>query len=719
MKSWQQMNLLRRQLRGDMSEAILSLKNSFGGVNVGSLTKRTDIAFALLFVSILVLLIVPVSPFFLDLTLSCSIAFSILILLTALFIETPLEFSTFPTVLLLSTMIRMALDVASTRLILSNGHEGSHAAGKVIQAFGHYLMGGNFVIGIIVFAILIIVNFVVITKGSSRIAEVSARFSLDAMPGKQMAIDSDLSAGLINEKEARQRRKIIEDESNFFGAMDGAAKFVRGDAIAALLITFINIIGGMIIGVGQMNLSFGEAMRYYTILTVGDGLASQIPALIVSTAAGMLVSKSGVDGSADRALFTQFSAYPTALALCSVLMGILALMPGMPSFSFVLLSAGLGMGAWQITKSQELDREEEEAQAKEQLEEHAKAQEEEAKSHPLSMDHLRIEVGYGLLSLLNSEGGTKLTDQIKGLRKQLAQEIGVILPSVRIQDNIQLPSKTYVIRVKELEAGRGSVNPDQLMVMNPHGDDILVAGEETLEPTFGLPARWVQESQRLEAERLGYTIVDASTVLTTHLTEIVKDNLADLLSYGETQKMLDDLGESYKRLLNDMVPNQITVGGIQRVLQNLVSERVSIRDLGTILEAISEACGNSRNIAVVTEQVRQRLSRQMTYNNADEQGVLKIVVLSPKWDQAMNEALIGEGEIKQLALSPSQIQEFMTEFKLIFERVAVTGEQAVFVTSSLLRPYVRSIVERVRSSTIVMSQNEIHPSVRLQHLGQV
>lgn len=690
-----------------------------GGFKMSMLTQRTDIAFALVFIAILVLLIVPVPPFLLDLSLACSIAFSILILLTALFIEKPLEFSTFPTVLLLSTMIRMGLDVASTRLILSNGHEGAHAAGKVIQAFGQYLMGGNFVIGIIVFAILIIVNFVVITKGSSRIAEVSARFSLDAMPGKQMAIDSDLSAGLINETEARQRRKIIEGESNFFGAMDGAAKFVRGDAIAALLITFINIIGGIIIGVGQMELSFMDAMKFYTILTVGDGLASQIPALIVSTAAGMLVSKSGVDGSADRALFSQFSAYPTALGISSVLMGILAVMPGMPALPFLLLSGGTGIAAWRISRNQDnLIKEGHDKEIAKTMEDD-KVQEEEAKSMPATLDYLRVEMGYGLLPLLNSERNVKLTDQIKSLRKQLAQEIGFVLPSVRIQDNIQLSPLSYVIRVKELEVGRGTLRVDQLLVMNPHGDDILIQGEETKEPTFGLPARWIQESQRLDAERLGYTIVEASTVLTTHLTEIVKDNLSDLLSYGETQKMLDELGDAYKRLLNDLVPNSINVGGIQRVLQNLVSERVSIRDLGTILESISEACGNSRNVAMITEHVRQRLSRQITYNNADEHGILKIVVLSPKWDQLMNEALTGEGEIKQLALSPSQVQEFISEFKLIFDRIGVSGEQAVLVTNSLLRPYVRSIVERVRSSTIVMGQNEIHPSIKLQHMGQI
>lgn len=689
------------------------------GLRLSAISQRTDIAFALVLIATLVLLVVPVSPIFLDLALACSIALSILILLTVLFIEKPLEFSTFPTVLLVSTMIRMALDVASTRLILSHGHEGSHAAGKVIQAFGHYLIGGNFIIGLIVFAILIIVNFVVITKGSGRIAEVSARFSLDGMPGKQMAVDSDLSAGLIDEAEAKKRRKVLEDETNFFGAMDGAAKFVRGDAIAALLITLINIIGGIIIGVGQMDLSFSDAIKFYTILTVGDGLASQIPALIVSTAAGMLVSKSGVDGAADRALFQQFSAYPTALGLCSFLMGVLGIMPGMPSLPFIALSFGSGFAAWNMMTAKEKEKKAEATRLKEKSDDKKREQQEENRISTGIQDNLRIEVGYGLLSLLNSEKGGKLTEQIKTLRKQLAQEIGFVLPSVRIQDNIQLPPNSYIIRVKELEAGRGSLRPEHYLVMNPHGDEILIEGEKTQEPTFGLPARWIQEYQRLEAERLGYTIVDPTTVMTTHLTEIVKEYLSDLLSYEETQKMLDQQGEAYKKLLNDMVPAQINIAGIQRILQNLVGERVSIRDLSTILEAISEACGSTRNISMITERVRQRLARQITYGNADENGNLKIITLSPKWDQAMNQALVGESEIKQLALSPSQIQEFVTEFKLIFDRVAMTGDHAVLVTTSILRPYVRSIVERVRSAVNVLGQNEIHPSIKLQNLGQL
>lgn len=692
---------------------------TFQGTSFSGITKRTDIAFALALVAVLILLFMPVSTILLDMSLALSILFSIMILFTALFIDRPLEFSSFPTVLLVSTMVRLALDVAATRIILTHGHEGAHSAGKVIEAFGRFLMGGNFVIGIIVFSILIIVNFVVITKGSGRIAEVSARFSLDAMPGKQMAVDADLSAGLIDEAEARRRRKLLEDESNFFGAMDGAAKFVRGDAIAALLITFINIIGGIIIGVGQMDLSFVEALTTYTILTVGDGLVSQVPALIVSTAAGMLVSKAGVEGTADKAVVSQLSGNPTVLGLSSFLMLALAATPGMPGFPFFILSIACGVGAWRVTQTQARKQQAEELELEQQTETEEVAVGEDAKIIPGHIDHLRIEIGYGLLALLNGDKGMRLTDQIKNLRKQLAQEIGFVLPSVRIQDNIQVGGMSYVIRVKELEAGRGDLRPDHFLVMNPGGDDILVDGEATLEPTFGLPARWITEDKRAEAEKLGYTVVDASTVMTTHLTEIVKDNLAELLTYVETQKMLDELGDTYKKLLNDLIPSQISLGGIQRILQNLVSERVSIRDLATIVEAISEGCGYSRNVSVITEHVRQRLSRQITHSNLDENYVLKIVSLGVKWEQSMNEALVGEGEIRQLALSPSQIQEFITDFKATFDRIALIGDQAVLVVSPTLRPYVRSIVARVRPSVMVLGQNEIHPSAKIQNVGQV
>ena len=448
--------------------------------------RRGDIALALGVVAILVVLILPMPSWMLDLCLAISMTLSVLVLMTVLFISRPLDFSSFPTVLLIATMLRLALNLASTRLILAHGHEGTDAAGKVIEAFGNFVMGGNFVIGIIVFGILVIVNFIVITKGSGRIAEVSARFSLDAMPGKQMAIDADLSAGLIDEAEARQRRKELEDESNFFGSMDGAAKFVRGDAIAGILITFINIIGGIIIGLAQMDLTLTEAGHSYTLLTIGDGLVSQIPALIVSTGAGLLVSKSGVTGSADKALFGQLGGYPKALGLSGFLMLALALLPGIPMVPFLTLAAVAGGLAWLTSRQQQQEVEQQIEAERVEAEEIPVAEEPIANS--LQIDYVRLELGYGLLTLISGEGGQQLTDQIKALRRQLAQEMGFVLPSVRIQDNLQLPANTYVLRVKEIEAGEGDLRPNMLMVMDPRGEPIGLTGEETTEPTFGLPA---------------------------------------------------------------------------------------------------------------------------------------------------------------------------------------------------------------------------------------
>jgi flagellar biosynthesis protein FlhA len=684
--------------------------------------KRGDIALALGILTILVVLIMPLPAFVLDLFLAISITMSILILMTSLFIQTPLEFSSFPTILLISTMLRLSLSLASTRLILSHGHEGTDAAGHVIQAFGNFVMGGNFVIGIIVFAILVTVNFVVITKGSGRIAEVAARFHLDAMPGKQMAIDADLNAGLIDEKAARERRKTLEDESGFFGAMDGASKFVRGDAIAGLMVVFINIIGGIIIGVAQQGLSFTEAAQTYTLLTVGDGLVTQIPALIVSTAAGLLVSKAGVSGAADKALIKQFSGYPQALGMASAVMFVLSLLPGLPMIPFMALAAGAGATAWKARKHNNAKAAEDAKVAAAGAPTAAAGAQpaEEPIAAALKIDDLKIELGYALLPLVNGpDGQDRLTEQIKALRKSLAIEMGFVMPAVRILDNVQLEANTYIIKIKEVDAGQGKIWPNQFMVMDPGGGQVGIPGIHTTEPTFGLPATWVDAAMKEEATLKGYTVVDAATVLSTHLTELLKGNMSDLLSYGEVQKLIKELPKEQSELVKDIVPSQVTISGIQRVLQLLLAERISIRDLSTILEGIADALAFSRNPSTMVEHVRARLARQICAQNTSHNGYLPLIALSAKWEQAFAESIVGTGEERSLAMQPSKLSEFMTAVRDGFERAAREGEAPVLVTSAAIRPFVRSLVERFRAQTTVLSQAEIHPRARLKTVGSV
>lgn len=697
------------------NQGMSQARSALGGV------LRGDVVLALGIICILVFMLIPIPTWILDMGLSISILFSVFIMMLILSIQKPLEFSTFPTVLLITTSLRLGLNVASTRLILGEGHEGTGAAGHVIQAFGGLVIQDNFVVGGIVFAILVIVNFVVITKGSGRIAEVAARFTLDAMPGKQMAIDADLSSGLLSEDEAKLKRKELEQESNFFGAMDGASKFVRGDAIAGLLIVFINIIGGIVIGTAQKGMSMGEAAQTYTILTIGDGLVSQIPALIISIGAGLLVSKAGVEGAADKALLLQFTRQPKAMAMTAILIMVLGLVPGIPLTPFAFLSIVFGTFAYMAWRKN--------VGAEELLQlETASTPDggpnarpaEEPISKALAMDTIRLELGYGLLPLVQGEGGNKVTDQIKGLRRQLAEDMGYVLPAVRIQDNLQLPANTYTVSIKEIESGRGEVRPGMLMAMDPTGAAITLPGESTTEPTFGLPAMWIDEQHREEAHFKGYTVVDAPTVITTHITEIVKDNMSDLLSYAETQKLLNELPPEYQKLVGDVIPSQLTIGGLQRVLQNLVSERVSVRDLPTILEGIAEAGVYTKNIAFITEHVRSRLARQICDQNTNVNGFVPLLTLSPEWEQAFSEALIGgEGQEKQLAMAPTQLQDFITDVRKTYEEFGKQGETPVLLTSPNIRAYVRSVIERFRPQTMVMSQNEIHPKAKIKTLGQV
>lgn len=706
----------------ESTNALTRLNLPAMGKGAGNTMRRTDILFALGIVGILTVLVVPVPPMLLDLLLGTSFTLSVIILMTALFVDKPLQMSSFPTILLISTLLRLSLNIATTRLILSHGHEGEHAAGNVIAAFGGFITGGNVLIGAIIFAILTIINFVVITKGSGRIAEVSARFSLDAMPGKQMAIDADLSAGMIEEKEAKRRRKELEDESTFYGAMDGASKFVRGDAVAGLLITFINLIGGMIIGVAINDLDFSHAVSTYTKLTIGDGLVSQIPALIVSTAAGMLVTKAGVDGTSDKAVLGQLSRMPAPLGVTSFLLFSFSLVPGIPMPPFLILATLMGYIAFTLHKNNKLSKETATAEgavneAGVPIAADGKPIAEEAIADTLRIDTLRLELGYGLLPLINYQKGHRLTEQIKALRKQVARELGFVMPPVRIQDNMQLPANTYVIKVKEVEVARGDIRPDMLLVMDPAGGKLTLPGEETVEPTFGLPAMWVTENYREEALFRNYTVVDPPTVVTTHLTEIIKENMAETLSYAETQKLLDDLGKEEQKLIAETIPAQISVSGVQRILQNLLGEQISIRDLPTIMEAVSEASRVTQNITLITEHVRMRLARQISHQTTNEEGYIPILAMSPAWEQAFIESLSGEGEEKVLGMAPSRIQEFITAVRAKYDQLAMQGEMPVLLTSPAIRPYVRSIIERFRPQTMVLSQNEIHARARIKTVG--
>ena len=678
---------------------------------LGKYSPGTDVGLALGVVMLLAVLVLPLPTVLLDMGLALSITASVLVLMVALFLQRPLDFTSFPTLLLLTTLLRLSLNVATTRLILSHGNEGPLAAGHVVAAFGGFLMGGDVVIGLILFGILMVVNFMVITKGSGRIAEVAARFSLDAMPGKQMAIDADLSAGMINEAVARKRRRELEEESGFYGAMDGAAKFVRGDAIAALLITTINVFGGFAIGLLRYGMPFEEAAATFTTLSIGDGLVSQIPALLVSTAAGIVVTKGGMDGAADTVLLRQLAGSAKPLAMAGGAAAVLALMPGVPTLPFLALAGLSGGGAWLRHKHP--------LAAKEDAVAAAPVASEPPIADALRIDMIRLELGYGLLTLAGGDA-PRLTEQIKGLRRSIAAEMGFVLPPVRIQDNMQLDADHYSVRIKEIEAGSGELRPTKVLAMNPKGGLPPFPGERTTEPTFGLPALWIEPASRDEALARGCTVVDPASVLTTHITELVRENMAELLSYSETQKLLDDLPREQQKLVGDLIPSQISVGGVQRVLQALLAERVSVRDLPTILEGIAEACGGQpRPNGAIVAHVRTRLSRQISDSHTGLAGYIPLVTLSPEWELAFAESLIGPAEDRQLAMIPSKLNEFMQRLRAAFDAAQSAGEVPVLLASGGVRAHLRAIVERIRPSTPVLAQAEIFPRARIKTVGTI
>ncbi|HVZ08660.1 flagellar biosynthesis protein FlhA [Rhodopila sp.] len=675
---------------------------------LGWLRQRTpggDVSLACGVLLLLCILILPMPTFLLDIGLAFSFMTAVLMLVVAIFLQRPLDFSSFPTMLLLTTLLRLSLNVATARLILSHGAEGPYAAGHVIAAFGSFLMGDDVTIGGVMFIMLLIVNFIVITKGSSRIAEVSARFFLDAMPGKQMAIDADLSSGAIDDKTARKRRADLDAEASFYGAMDGAAKFVRGDAVAAIVITTINIIGGLIIGLVRAHMSLADSVAAFTTLTVGDGLASQIPSLLVATAAGIVVAKGSAEGGMSSLVLRQVTLKPTPLSITAGAGAVLALMPGLPTLPFLGV-AGLAAGG-AFLRSRQIEAQD------------AAPTPPPAAGEPngralVAIDMVRVELGYGLLSLASGDG-PKLSDRIRNMRRSMAQELGFVLPSVRIQDNVDLEPYEYRIYVKDIIAGKGELRPAMMLAVSTDDGQLDLPGERTVEPTFGLPAWWIDATAADDARARGCTVVDAASVLTTHLTQVLKENVAELLSHAELDKLLQQLPSEHQRLVSDLIPGTISMGNVQRVLQILLAEHVSIRDLPTILEAIQEACGMvSKGIISIAGHVRSRLARQITDRYVGPNGYVPIISLSAEWEDTFAESLVGPPDDRQLALPQGKLHAFIERTRAAIDEAMQAGEQPVILTSAGIRYHIHAVVDRIRMNVPVLAQTEIHRRARVK-----
>lgn len=675
-----------------------------------------DAFFAGGIVAMLTILFLPIPPILIDLGLAFSIALSALILMVALWIQRPLDFSAFPTVLLIATILRLALNVATTRLILSRGGEGETAAGHVVAGFSKFVMGGDFVIGLIIFAILVTVNFVVITKGATRIAEVGARFTLDAIPGKQMAIDADLSAGLIDDKEAQRRRRELEEESSFFGAMDGASKFVRGDAIAGLIITAINIFGGIIIGVTHHGLTLSRAADVYTKLSVGDGLVTQMPALIVSLSAGLLVSKGGTRGSAEQAVLRQLGGYPRAVSAAALMMFVLALMPGLPMAPFLLLGGVMAFVGYTLPRRQAARERKEDAR---KADERAQVDAKESVKESLKTAEIELALG-GHLSVHLLGSRTELAHRVAKIRKKFAKQYGFVIPEIKLTDNLSIDPKGYQIRIHDTRIAVGELRLGEVLVLVDKDGKPDVPGEEVIEPAFGMKALWVTEAFTDEVKRQGCKPVDNLSVLLTHLSEVLRANLAQLLSYKDMRGLLDRLDPEYKRLIEDLCPSQISYSGLLAILKILLAERVSIRNLHLILEAIAEIAPHVRRSEQVAEHVRTRLAQQICGDLSDN-GVLNVVRLGNRWDLAFHQSLKrdGKGDVVEFDADPRLIEQFATEASAAIRKFTENGTSIVLAVTPEARPYVRMILERVFPTLPILSHVEVARTAEIRALGAI
>lgn len=673
--------------------------------------RYSDLAIAVIVILVLIMMIIPIHPALLTILLSFNIALSLMILLISMNLKKPLEFSIFPTLLLLSTLLRLALNISSTRLILLEGY-----AGKLIEAFGNFVVQGNAIVGFIVFLIIVIVQFIVITKGAERVAEVAARFTLDAMPGKQMSIDADLNAGMITESQARKRRQEIQQEADFYGAMDGASKFVKGDAIAGIIIAIINLVGGMLTGIVIQGLDAMEAIQRYALLTVGDGLVGQIPALLISTATGIIVTKGATAHNLGEDLVSQLTTYPKLLIIVSIILALFAIIPGFPFMPFLILAAAFGYMGFSVQKvSNKENLEKQEIEKEKELEELKKP---ENIFSLLQVDPIEVEFGYNIIPLADVQQGGDLLDRVVMIRRQCALDLGIVVPMIRLRDNIQLKPDEYIIKIKGVEVTRGEIKTDHFMVMNPTGDPIDIDGIKAREPAFGLPAKWITSDKKETAEMTGYTVVDASSVLATHLTEVVKTYAHELLGRQEVKNILDNLKEQYPSLVDELVPKVLSLGEIQKVLSNLLRENVPIRDMVTILEALGDYAPLTKDADMLTEYVRQRLKRVITHRFVPNKKAQVITVDNNLEEEILN-AIKQSEQGTYIALDPSIIQRIRISIVKIIKNVSSKGISPIVLTNPLIRIYFKKIIEDYIPFLPVISFDELEPGVEVKSVGTV
>ncbi|MCK8823533.1 flagellar biosynthesis protein FlhA [Fuchsiella alkaliacetigena] len=678
-----------------------------------NLTDYVDVAFALAVVMIVVMFIVPLPTFMLDILLACNIAFALTVLLVSMYTLEPLDFSVFPSLLLVATLFRLALNVSTTRLILGEAY-----AGEMILSFGEFVVGGNYIVGFVIFVILVVIQYVVITKGAERVAEVAARFTLDAMPGKQMSIDADLNSGLITEAEAREQRQAIRDEADFYGAMDGASKFVKGDAIAGIVITLINVIGGLIIGVLQQGMPVGESLQTYTLLTVGDGLVSQIPALLISTATGIVVTRAASESNLGVDLSSQLLSQPKSILIVAAVLGGFAFVSGLPTIPFLLLAILLG-GLGYILYQTQQELEPEEDLVSEEEEEVAKYQQQENVEELLRVDPMEVEVGYNLIPLVVPEQGGDLLDRVSMIRRQCALELGIIIPPIRIRDNMQLEPNYYRVNLRGIEIASYEIMASHYLAMDSGMVTEEVEGIETTEPAFGLPALWISEEQREEAELAGYTIVDPPSVIATHLTELIKGHAHELLGRQEVKELIDNLREDYSAVIEELIPDLMSYGEIQKVLQNLLKEGVPVRDLVAILETLADRARNTRDTDILTEYVRQGLSRQISKLYKDEEDSIYVLTLAPELEEQISNSIEHTEQGSYLSMDPNRVQQLLENLSQQIQQMMNQGYDPIVLTSPVIRHHFKKLTQQISSDLTVLSFNELEANLNVQTVGMV